>query len=117
MQNSLQRVHTSPRITISKTDTDSEANFTIREATSAKELGFVTKMACAENWGMASGDIECYFAADPNGHFIGELNGKQICSTSIVRYPIETKYAIGVFLLQIPTTGGGDTCTNLQVQL
>ena len=87
MQNSLQRVHTSPRIIIYKTDTDSEANFTIREATSAKELGFVTKMACAENWGMASGDIECYFAADPNGHFIGELNGKQICSTSIVRYP------------------------------
>ena len=63
-------------------------SFKVRRAYSVEDLEFALKVAQDEDWGLAPGDQECYFAADPKGFFIGELNGKEICSTSLVKYPL-----------------------------
>ena len=63
------------------------SSFTVRTATSLEDLKFAFDIANDENWGLAHGDAECFFTADPQGFFIGELDGKKICSTTLIRYP------------------------------
>ena len=69
--------------------------FKVRTANSVNDLEFAFEIAKQENWGLATDDAECFFAADPTGFFIGELNGKKICSLSLVKYP-ENKLCVGV---------------------
>ena len=64
-----------------------ESSFTVRRATSLEDLKFAFDIANDENWGLAHGDAECFFTADPQGYFIGELDGKKICSTALISYP------------------------------
>ena len=68
-----------------------ESSFTVRRATSLEDLKFAFDIANDENWGLAHGDAECFFTADPQGYFIGELaiDGKKrkICSQGLIKYP------------------------------
>ena len=48
-------------------------SFTVRRAISLEDLKFAFDIANDENWGLAHGDAECFFTADPQGFFIGEL--------------------------------------------
>ena len=72
-----------------------------RKANSFSDIEFAFKIARQENWGMALGDKECYFAADPEGFFIGELNGKKVCSLSMIKYP-RSKLAVMGFGITVP---------------
>jgi len=47
--------------------------------------------AAAEGWNPGLGDAECFFAADPRGFFVGELNGQMIGSAFAVTY--DDRYA------------------------
>ena len=80
---------------------DEESSFTVRRATSLQDLKFAFDIASDENWGLAHGDAECFFTADPQGFFIGELDGKKICSYSLIKYP-RNKVGIGGFTITDP---------------
>ena len=77
------------------------SSFTVRRATSLRDLKFAFDIASDENWGLAPGDAECFFTADPQGYFIGELDGKKICSTALISYP-RNKIVMGGFQTTIP---------------
>ena len=74
------QLHTCPKLA-------DDSSFTVRRATSSQDLKFAFDIANDENWGLAHGDAECFFTADPQGYFIGELDGKKICSTALISYP------------------------------
>ena len=77
------------------------SSFTVRRATSLEDLKFAFDIANDENWGLAHGDAECFFTADPQGYFIGELDGKKICSTALISYP-KNRIVMGGFQTTIP---------------
>ena len=79
----------------------SHLSFKVRKANSLEDIEFAFKIARQENWGMALGDKECYFAADPEGFFIGELDGKKICSASMIKYP-RSKLVVMGFTITLP---------------
>ncbi len=59
--------------------------YTIREM-QPDELRFAVDLAKAEGWNPGLDDQRCFFAADPHGFLIGELDGEPISSISAVRY-------------------------------
>ncbi|MDP2848433.1 MAG: GNAT family N-acetyltransferase [Humidesulfovibrio sp.] len=50
------------------------------------ELDFALKQAAAEGWNPGLRDAEAFWAADPAGHFLGQLEGQTVASISAVRY-------------------------------
>lgn len=59
----------------------------IRKATSAAEVRSVfIDRAVREQWSSALDDHQVFYATDPNGFFVGELNGKAISCISAVEY-------------------------------
>ena len=60
--------------------------FTMRRMTRA-ELDTAVEWAAAEGWNPGLGDATAFWAADPEGFFVGELDGELVAaSISIVRY-------------------------------
>lgn len=52
----------------------------------AEEIAVAVSWAAAEGWIPGELDAECFYLADPNGFFIGKLNGEPIGSISAVKY-------------------------------
>lgn len=51
-----------------------------------QEVGIAIDWAAAEGWNPGLHDADCFFAADPNGFFLGLLGDEPIASVSAVRY-------------------------------
>lgn len=62
-----------------------EDNYVIRPMKKS-EVKFAINLARKETWNPGIHDSECFYAADPNGFFIGLLDGKPISCISAVRY-------------------------------
>ena len=60
-------------------------NFKIRTM-SRKDLDLAVDWAANEGWNPGLYDAESFYAADPLGFFIGELNGEPVSTVSAVRY-------------------------------
>jgi GNAT superfamily N-acetyltransferase len=50
------------------------------------ELSFAIDLAAGEGWNPGLNDAACFFAADPNGFLIGELDGEPVGCISAVSY-------------------------------
>lgn len=59
--------------------------FTIREA-EFEDLSFILFLAQKEGWNPGLSDADSFFAADPHGFFIGELEGEKIGCISAINY-------------------------------
>lgn len=74
----------------------SNNNYIIRNA-EEKDLDFMIELARQEGWNPGLNDKKSFYAADPNGFFIGELDGNPIGCVSGVKY--EDKFAFGGFYI------------------
>ena len=54
--------------------------------TSEHELNLALEWAAAEGWNPGLDDTKCFYAADPKGFLLGELDGKPIGCISAVAY-------------------------------
>ena len=50
------------------------------------DVDFAIRLAAKEGWNPGLSDAECFYAADPEGFFVSELNGELIATISAVRY-------------------------------
>lgn len=70
------------------------------------ELDHVVQWAAAEGWNPGVHDADAFFAADPDGFFVGTLDGELIASISIVRY--HRAYAfLGFYIVRPEFRGKG----------
>jgi len=71
-------------------------NYSIRTATE-DDVAVMIELAKNEGWNPGLHDKEPFYAADPNGFFIGELDGKMVSCVSAVKY--DNKFAFGGFYI------------------
>ena len=57
----------------------------VRAMTEA-DLALALEWAAAEGWNPGLNDAHCFYAADPQGFFVGELDGVPVGCVSAVRY-------------------------------
>ncbi len=74
----------------------SNNNYIVRTA-SENDLKLMIELAAKEGWNPGLHDKEPFYAADPNGFFVGELDGQIISCISGVKY--EDKFAFGGFYI------------------
>jgi hypothetical protein len=74
----------------------SNNNYIVRTATE-NDVDFMIDLAAKEGWNPGLHDKKPFFAADPNGFFVGELGGEIISCVSGVKY--EDKFAFGGFYI------------------
>src|SRR5690606_30798068 len=79
-------------------------NYNIRAMT-REELDTAVEWAAAEGWNPGLHDADAYFATDPHGFFVAELNGELVGSISGVKYSPE--YAFMGFFIVRPELRGG----------
>ena len=72
--------------------------FVVRPA-SVEELEQILSWAAAEGWNPGRHDAACFHCADPQGFFLGELNGEPVAAISAVRYGQAFAF-IGCFLVR-----------------
>ena len=60
-------------------------HFTIKTMTK-KEVDLMIDWAAAEGWNPGLNDADCYFAADPEGFFVGFLDDEPIATISAINY-------------------------------
>ena len=66
---------------------------------SPEELNYALDWAADEGWNPGKYDQDCFYIADPNGFFIGELWGRPIGCISAVRYSNDYGF-IGLFIIE-----------------
>lgn len=59
--------------------------YTIRNA-ELDDMDFIIGLADKEGWNPGLNDHECFFRADPDGFFVGELSGERVGCISAVSY-------------------------------
>ncbi|MBS1514775.1 MAG: GNAT family N-acetyltransferase [Bacteroidetes bacterium] len=74
----------------------SNISYIIRTA-EEKDMDFMIELARQEGWNPGLHDKEPFYAADPNGFFIGEASGEPIACVSGVKY--DDKFAFGGFYI------------------
>ena len=85
----------------------STESFVVRQITSLEEAKYmVCEVALKEGWTPGIGDHKAFFAADPSGFFIGELNGKKISCICAVKYGEEFAF-IGLYIVDKAYRGMG----------
>ncbi|MFH8407391.1 GNAT family N-acetyltransferase [Streptomyces sp. NPDC018019] len=84
---------------------DVPAGFTVRPATS-DEWRRVAEWAAAENWNPGLGDVDCFHATDPDGFFVGHLDGQLVSSVSVVDYSPDYAF-LGYYLVHPDFRGRG----------
>jgi ribosomal protein S18 acetylase RimI-like enzyme len=70
------------------------------------EVNFAVDLAASEGWNPGLHDAECFYAADPEGFFIGEADGKPVGCISGVSYP-EGFGFIGLYIVLPERRGQG----------
>jgi hypothetical protein len=65
--------------------TDTRAGFVVRRMTRG-EADLIRGWAAAEGWNPGVYDAGCFYAADPEGFFLGELAGETVACLSCVAY-------------------------------
>ena len=73
-----------------------EADFVIRRMR-REELSLAADWAAAEGWNPGLNEAACFYAADPNGFFLGLLNGEPVATISGVAYD-ETFGFLGFYI-------------------
>lgn len=73
---------------------------------SLADLKVAVDWAAAEGWNPGLQDVESFFAADPQGFLIGELDGEPIASISCVRYGEDFGF-IGLYIVKPTCRGKG----------
>ena len=72
----------------------------------AQEMQLLANWAAAEGWNPGLHDAECFFAADPQGFFIGEVAGSPVGCISAVAYGQEFGF-IGFYIVRPEFRGKG----------
>ncbi|MGO1118969.1 GNAT family N-acetyltransferase [Rhodovibrionaceae bacterium A322] len=80
-------------------------DYKIRTMTRA-DLDIAVDWAAAEGWNPGLHDAEAFYAADPDGFFIGELDGEPIACISAVRYPDNFAF-LGFYIVKPEARGKG----------
>jgi GNAT superfamily N-acetyltransferase len=71
-----------------------------------EEVQLAVSWAAAEGWNPGPNDAECFYAADPNGFFIGKLDGEPVGCISAVKY--EDKFGfLGLYIMKQEHRGKG----------
>ncbi len=78
---------------------------TIRTMT-REDVDFAIRQAAKEGWNPGLSDAECFYAADPDGFFISELNGEPIATISAVRYEDNFGF-LGLYIVTPDARGKG----------
>ena len=60
--------------------------FQIRRMTQKEVAGIAVEWAAKEGWNPGLHDAECFYAADPQGFLVAEMNGKPVATISAVAY-------------------------------
>ena len=71
-----------------------------------EEMKLAVDMAAAEGWNPGLHDAGCFYNTDPNGFFVGELNGEIIAVKSAVRYGNEFGF-MGFYIVKKEYRGSG----------
>jgi ribosomal protein S18 acetylase RimI-like enzyme len=66
-------------------ETDTRAGFTVRHMTRG-EIDLIRDWATAEGWNPGLYDAACFHGTDPDGFFLGELDGEPVACISCVAY-------------------------------
>jgi ribosomal protein S18 acetylase RimI-like enzyme len=82
-----------------------ESTFVVRRMR-PEEIEIVRSWAAAEGWNPGLEDGPCFFATDPAGFFVGELDGQLISSVSCVAYD-ETFSFLGLYIVKPEFRGQG----------
>ena len=85
--------------------TNAPPNFIIRRMTRA-DLQYAFDWSAAEGWNIGLHDHDVFFATDPNGFFIGELDGEPIGCVSGVAYGSDFGF-IGIYIVAEKFRGQG----------
>ena len=80
-------------------------NFTIRSMT-LSDLQIALDWAQAEGWTPGINDATAFYAADPGGFLVGEIDGEPISSISAVRYDDNFGF-IGLYIVKPDRRGQG----------
>ncbi len=80
-------------------------NYTIRNMT-RNDIKIAIDWAAIEGWNPGLYDAECFYSADPNGFFIGEINNEPIATISAVKYG-DTFGFIGFYIVKPEYRGQG----------
>ena len=83
----------------------SDANFRIR-ALSRDEMSLPIEWAALEGWNPGLHDAACFYAADPGGFLVGELDGEPVGCISAVKYGSEFGF-IGLYIVRPEFRGRG----------
>lgn len=78
-------------------------NYLIRTMTQ-EELAFAIGLASDEGWNPGIHDAESFYAADPNGYFVGLLGDEPVSSVSAVKY--DSSYGFAGFYIVKPEYRG-----------
>jgi len=70
------------------------------------DLALVLGWAAGEGWNPGLTDSDSFYAADPNGFFIGEIDGKPVGSLSAIAYGEEFGF-IGLYIVRPEFRGQG----------
>jgi GNAT superfamily N-acetyltransferase len=70
------------------------------------DLDFAILMAAKEGWNPGLSDAECFYAADPKGFFVSELNGEPVATISAVRYEDDFGF-LGLYIVVPEARGKG----------
>lgn len=70
------------------------------------ELADILQWAATEGWNPGRHDAAIFYATDPNGFWVGELNGEIIAAASHVRYDAENSFA-GLYIVKPAYRGQG----------
>ncbi|MDC0336476.1 GNAT family N-acetyltransferase, partial [Pseudodesulfovibrio sp.] len=73
---------------------------------SRQDVDFAIRLAAKEGWNPGLSDAECFYAADPEGFFISELNGEPIATISAVRYEGDFGF-VGLYIVAPESRGKG----------
>lgn len=75
------------------------ANSLVIRRMDAADMRLAIDWAAAEGWNPGRNDAECFYAADPRGFFMGEVDGRAVGCISAVAYGDSFGF-IGLFLVQ-----------------
>src|SRR5215469_9531743 len=80
-------------------DASAKDRLVVRVAT-ADELAIAIKWAAQEGWNPGRNDAKCFYAADPEGFFVGLLDGEPVATISAVVY--DDSFAFAGFYITRP---------------